>query len=656
MRVAVDGRALRPGAVHERGVAGYLRWLLEALGELAPDDEYVVVVPSLADPEPLRAANVRLVRRRVPSQVLFGAVPLLGRPRLDRLAGGCDVAWAPAPRPLAVSRDVNYVLTLHDLAFVHRPSDFSAYERAWHRLARPHRLAQAAARVICVSGPVRDEAVARWRLDPERTRVVAHGPGRPPGPAAALPAGLEEGFVLAVGALEPRKRPGLLVEGHRRAREQGLAAGLVFAGDGPLRGALERTHATVLGHVGAPQLESLYTHALALACVSREEGFGFTPVEAISRGTPAIVAELPVFTETLGQGALRVAPGDADALAEALLAPGALPGLARSPGGGRARGHGSALLGARRARDSCRAGGGGAMTAFAIVTVIHDSERDLPRLLDSIERHLSPRPQVVVVDSGSSDEGGALAAARGARVVTLDSNRGFGAGCNAGLEIVEAPVTALVNPDVELLDGGLERLAAEAARCEALIAPRLLNSDGSVQDSAHPTPGRLEALVPALVPRPLLPPPLRRRYEPWRSDRPRPVGWAVAACLVARTDLLRRLGPFDPAAFLFYEDMELCLRARGAAIPTLLRPQVALRHRGGASTVPALGARELCMRARRRREVVALEGSTALALDDLAEAVTYSARAGAKRLARRGGGLELARLRALRGARREMRS
>ena len=258
MRVAVDGRALRPGAVHERGVAGYLRWLLEALGELAPDDEYVVIVPSLADPEPLRAANVRLLRRRVPSQLLFGAVPLLGRPRLDRLAAGCDVAWAPAPRPVAVSAEVNYVLTLHDLAFEHRPSDFSAYERAWHRLARTHRLAQAATRVICVSGPVRDEAVVRWRLDPEQTRVVAHGPGRPPGPAGALPAGLADGFVLAVGALEPRKRPELLIEGHRRARERGLAAGLVFAGDGPLRGELERTHATVLGHVAAPLLESLY--------------------------------------------------------------------------------------------------------------------------------------------------------------------------------------------------------------------------------------------------------------------------------------------------------------------------------------------------------------------------------------------------------------
>jgi N-acetylglucosaminyl-diphospho-decaprenol L-rhamnosyltransferase len=292
------------------------------------------------------------------------------------------------------------------------------------------------------------------------------------------------------------------------------------------------------------------------------------------------------------------------------------------------------------------------VTGFAIVTVIHDSAPDLARLLDSVERHLDPAPPVVVVDSGSGDDGAGLARKRGAQVVALDGNRGFGAGCNAGLELVEEPVTALVNPDVELLDGGLTRLADEAAATEALLAPRLLNTDGSVQDSAHPPPGRLEGLVPALLPRPLLPGPLRRRYEPWRSDRPREVGWAVAACLVARTDLLRPFGPFDPDAFLFYEDMELCLRARRAGVPTLLRPGVALRHRGGASVGPALGEGDLPLRARRRREVIVREGRLPLLLDDIAEATTYATRAAARRLTGGGGEIEAARLRALREARR----
>ena len=145
------------------------------------------------------------------------------------------------------------------------------------------------------------------------------------------------------------------------------------------------------------------------------------------------------------------------------------------------------------------------MSEFAIVTVIHNSEPELPGLLDSVARLPEPTPRVIVVDSGSGDGGPALAAEHGAEVIRLDGNRGFGAGCNAGIERVTEPVTALVNPDVELLDDGLVRLTRDAAAGGALLAPRLLNADGSVQDSAHPAPGRVEALIPALLPRRILP-------------------------------------------------------------------------------------------------------------------------------------------------------
>ena len=287
------------------------------------------------------------------------------------------------------------------------------------------------------------------------------------------------------------------------------------------------------------------------------------------------------------------------------------------------------------------------MSSFAIVTVIHDSDTELPLLLDSIARLPEPLPRVIVVDSGSSDRGPELAAERGAELIRLAGNPGFGAGSNAGLERVTEPVTAFVNPDVELLDDGISRLARDASSGGALLAPRLLNADGSVQDSAHPLPGRVETLLPALLPRRLLP----TRFEPWRSHTSREVGWAVAACILGRTDELRALGPFDPDAFLFYEDMELCLRARRAGIRTLLRPDVAVRHLGGASTSRALSDGDLDLRARRRREVVGQEGRGRLLIDDVAEALTFGLRGAAKALVG-GGQLERRRLAALLRARR----
>ena len=327
MRVGVDGRALRESR-ERRGVGVYLEQLLHELARLHPEDEYRVLVPG-APREGTLPENVELIEAGRAGRALHGAAALVGRPRLDRLLDGPDVVWAPAPAPLAVSPGTPFVLTVHDLSFVHRPRDYGRYERLWHRAARPRRLARRAQRVLTDSDTVRAELLDEWQLPPERVRTVRLGPGRgaPAGAAQAAAAGAaparadggRPAHVLAVGGLEPRKQPALLVEAHRLAREQGLRAGLVFVGDGPLRGELEDAGATVLGRLSERELDAAYADALCLACVSREEGFGFTPLEAISAGVPAVVSDLPVFRESLGDSALAVPPGDADALAAALL-------------------------------------------------------------------------------------------------------------------------------------------------------------------------------------------------------------------------------------------------------------------------------------------------------------------------------------------------
>jgi GT2 family glycosyltransferase len=273
------------------------------------------------------------------------------------------------------------------------------------------------------------------------------------------------------------------------------------------------------------------------------------------------------------------------------------------------------------------------MSALSAVVVLHDSGPWLARLLASLDRHVAGWPalvDLVVVDTGSTDDGPARAADAGAVVLAVDG--GFGAANDLGVRRARADVTALLNPDTELLDAGLLALAARARARDALHVPRLVNLDGTVQDSAHPRPGTVREVARALVPA--------------RPTPPRRVGWAIAAALVARTATLRRLGPFDPAPHLFYEDLDLGLRAARAGVPTLLHPDVALRHAGGHSTG---GLDRLTLEAHRRRAVVgAVLGRRALALDDLAQALTFArAAAGGRDRAR-----ARAQLRALRVARR----
>jgi N-acetylglucosaminyl-diphospho-decaprenol L-rhamnosyltransferase len=258
--------------------------------------------------------------------------------------------------------------------------------------------------------------------------------------------------------------------------------------------------------------------------------------------------------------------------------------------------------------------------SFSIVTVLHDSGPHLAKLLASIDRHLpDDKPQLIAVDTGSTDDGPPMASQWGAELIELPDNPGYGAANNAGVAQAAHEITVLLNPDVELIDASILDLVADARACNALLVPRLLNPDGSIQDSAHPAPGTRSEIVRAFLP---------RTGEVWRTDEPRQVGWAIAAALAAKTEILRRLGPFDPDQFLFYEDLDLCLRAD---VPTCLVPDVQLVHEGGHST----DEQRLQDEARRRREVISERlGDRALRRDDLAQLVTFARAAAFKRRAR----------------------
>jgi len=289
---------------------------------------------------------------------------------------------------------------------------------------------------------------------------------------------------------------------------------------------------------------------------------------------------------------------------------------------------------------------------FTAVVVSHDSAPELRLLLDSIDSQPGPAPEVIVVDALSRDDSAAVARRR-AQLVQLSENPGFGVATNVGVARAQSDVTVLLNPDVVLRDRGVAMLARRARGRRALLVPRLLNGDGSVQRSAHPVPGRAAALLPALVHPGLLPRPLRQAAHPWRSERTRRVGWAIAACVAAPTDLLRELGPFDPGQFLFYEDLDLCLRARERGVPTELHPDLRLIHTGGHSTSAAYAGEPRDLLASRRREVVGARlGSRARALDDAAQGLTFATRAGSRLALRRDASRERAQLEALIRARR----
>lgn len=203
---------------------------------------------------------------------------------------------------LPLRRPCPGVVTVHDLAFEERPEDFTPRMRAKFRTLVP-RAARSAERVICVSEFTRADVCRRYGVDPRRTRVVHLAPALPHG-ELPVPAGP---YLLAVGALHPKKNLRRLVRVHARLRAEGLPHRLILAGpdegEGPALAG--HTHVELTGQLGDARLDALMRGADALVHPSLYEGFGLAPVEAMARGVPVAVAACTALPEaTAGAAAL----------------------------------------------------------------------------------------------------------------------------------------------------------------------------------------------------------------------------------------------------------------------------------------------------------------------------------------------------------------
>ena len=232
----------------------------------------------------------------------------------------------------------------------------------------------------------------------------------------------------------------------------------------------------------------------------------------------------------------------------------------------------------------------------AAVLVNYNAGGELARALRSIGDELATLPwEAVVVDNASAD--GSAASATGCapmvRLVQNTVNVGFSRGVNQGLAASTAPLVLIMNPDCRLVAGAVATLRGvlDAHPQCAIVGPRILNPDGSVQGSARGDPdmwtglfGRttlLYRLVPFL--------PVAKRNVVVEGairsgDASVVVDWLSGACMLARRTALEQVGGFDERFFLYWEDADLCRRLRARGCHVRYVPGATAIHRVGQSS------------------------------------------------------------------------
>jgi GT2 family glycosyltransferase len=244
---------------------------------------------------------------------------------------------------------------------------------------------------------------------------------------------------------------------------------------------------------------------------------------------------------------------------------------------------------------------------LSIIIVNWNVRTLLERCLTSIEQHKgSVELEVFVVDNASTDESGDYLMFYESNTqknekhdlyeqftfIENENNLGFARANNQAIEKTTGEYILLLNPDTELTDGALGAMLdtmERRPRCGVLGA-KLIEDDGATQQSVRRFP---DWISPTLMSLGIVAGPahayLARDFD---YEQEQKVDQVMGACFLIRRELLDAIGSLDERFFLWFEEVDFCLRAQEAGWEVWYTPTAMVHHLGGKSFESAFTAKK----------------------------------------------------------------
>lgn len=164
------------------------------------------------------------------------------------------------------------------------------------------------------------------------------------------------------------------------------------------------------------------------------------------------------------------------------------------------------------------------------------------------------------------------------RLVDNKSNVGFGSAANRGAKYARGRILLFLNPDTRAEEDFFSKLLEEFDRNErmAILGPRLYTFMGRIQEWSAGCEVTFWDLLRnnAGIP---------KSKKVWESSVKREAHWVSGAALAIKKEVFKNLGGFDENFFMYFEDIDLCKRARALEKKVYYYPELSILHAGGGS-------------------------------------------------------------------------
>lgn len=158
------------------------------------------------------------------------------------------------------------------------------------------------------------------------------------------------------------------------------------------------------------------------------------------------------------------------------------------------------------------------------------------------------------------------------RLIDNPSPKGFGANHNAAFRLSDQPFFCVLNPDVELLDNPFSQLVAGAQLDRSgIVAPLVVTPEGTIEDSVRHFPSPWSLAKKILVQD-------EGRYRIDTSAEFACPEWVAGMFMLFPAEVYRVLDGFDENFFLYYEDVDICVRTWQRGLKVVLCPDTRVVH------------------------------------------------------------------------------
>lgn len=218
---------------------------------------------------------------------------------------------------------------------------------------------------------------------------------------------------------------------------------------------------------------------------------------------------------------------------------------------------------------------------LSIIIVNYRSEQYLEKCIASIYNWSNPEffEIIVINNDPATDLEEIQSKYRDIRLYNVKKNLGFGAGCNLGAKKATGEFFLFLNPDTQFLDDYVGKILDKFVKSRekiGIIGPGLVTDEGKTQQWCAGKTITLWQIVKNNLG-------IIENKKIWESQEDICTDWVSGAALAIKKEAFEKIGGFDEKFFMYFEDDDLCRRARKAGYEVLYWPKEAILHSGGKS-------------------------------------------------------------------------